>query len=66
MDDEELGLDTFTELNDTGRSITISTDATGKKDRMQLNVIGTPSDPPEQLYHHILKAFEDAVEDSKK
>ncbi len=37
MDDEELGLDTFTELDDTGRSITISRDATGKDDRMQLN-----------------------------
>lgn len=37
MDDEELGLDTFIELDDTGRSITISRDATGKEDRMQLN-----------------------------
>ncbi len=27
--------------------------------------IGTPSDPPEQLYHPIIKAFEDAIEDSK-
>ena len=37
MDDEELGLDTFTELNDKDRFITISKDATGKEDRMQLN-----------------------------
>jgi len=39
MDDEELGLDTFTELDDTGRSITISRDAIGKEDRMQLNEV---------------------------
>ena len=37
MDDEELGLDTFAELKDKGRYITISTDATGKKRRMQLD-----------------------------
>lgn len=37
MDDEELGLDTFTELDDIGRFITISRDATGREDRMQLN-----------------------------
>lgn len=37
MDDKELGLDTFIELDDTGQSITISRDATGKEDRMQLN-----------------------------
>ena len=37
MDDEELGLDTFTELHNEGRFITISTDATGKEKRMQLD-----------------------------
>ena len=39
MDDEELGLDTFTELDDKGRFITISKDATGKEkeNRMQLD-----------------------------
>ena len=37
MDDEELGLDTYTELDDTGRFITISRDATGKENRMQLD-----------------------------
>ena len=37
MDDEELGLDTFTELDDTGRFIAINTDATGKENRMQLD-----------------------------
>ncbi|KAI4219804.1 MAG: hypothetical protein L6R40_008711 [Gallowayella cf. fulva] len=31
MDDEELGLDTFTELDDRGRFITISEDATGRR-----------------------------------
>ncbi len=36
MDDEELGLDTFTEQDDRGRLITISKDATGKENRMQL------------------------------
>ena len=36
MDDEELGLDTFTEQDDIGRFITISKDATGKENRMQL------------------------------
>lgn len=39
MDDEELGLDTFIELNDTGRFITISRDAIGKENRMQLNEV---------------------------
>lgn len=28
--------------------------------------IGTRSDPPEQLYHPILKAFEDAIEDCQE
>ena len=37
MDDEELGLDTFTELDDEGRFITISKDATGNENRMQLD-----------------------------
>ena len=37
MMDEELGLDTFTELDDIGRFITISSDATGKENRMQLD-----------------------------
>lgn len=37
MDDEELGLDTFIKLDDTGRIITISTDATGNENRMQLD-----------------------------
>ncbi|KAL9596264.1 MAG: hypothetical protein Q9179_004676 [Wetmoreana sp. 5 TL-2023] len=37
MDDEEVGLDTFTELDDTGRFITISRDPTGKENRMQLD-----------------------------
>ena len=37
MDDEELGLDTFIKRDDTGRIITISTDATGKENRMQLD-----------------------------
>lgn len=37
MDDEELGLDTFTELDDKGRFITISKDAIGKENRMQLD-----------------------------
>ena len=37
MDDEELGLDTFTDLNDKGRLITITTDATGKETGMQLD-----------------------------
>ena len=37
MDDEELGLDTFTELDDRGRFITISEDATGKENRMRLD-----------------------------
>ncbi|KAL2044998.1 hypothetical protein N7G274_002773 [Stereocaulon virgatum] len=37
MDDEELGLDTFTEIHNEGRFITISTDATGKEKRMQLD-----------------------------
>ncbi|KAL2037319.1 hypothetical protein N7G274_010008 [Stereocaulon virgatum] len=37
MDDEELGLDTFTEMHNEGRFITISTDATGKGKRMQLD-----------------------------
>ncbi|KAI4260723.1 MAG: hypothetical protein LQ352_000115 [Teloschistes flavicans] len=37
MDDEELGLDTFTELDDKGRFITISEDATGKGNRMRLD-----------------------------
>ncbi|KAL8788263.1 MAG: hypothetical protein Q9213_001783 [Squamulea squamosa] len=27
---------------------------------------GTPSDPPEKLYHPIIEAFEDAIQDSKK
>ena len=27
---------------------------------------GTPSDPPEKLYHPIIEAFEDAIKDSKK
>ncbi|KAI4203343.1 MAG: hypothetical protein LQ346_001814 [Caloplaca aetnensis] len=27
---------------------------------------GTPSDPPEKLYHPIIEAFEDAIADSKK
>lgn len=26
----------------------------------------TPSDPPEELYHPIIEAFEDVIEDSKK
>lgn len=33
MDDEEMGLDTFTEQDDTGRFITISRDVTGKENR---------------------------------
>ncbi|KAL8698069.1 MAG: hypothetical protein Q9201_006780 [Fulgogasparrea decipioides] len=37
MDDEELGLDTFTELDDKGRFTTISEDATGKENRMRLD-----------------------------
>ena len=37
MDDEELGLDTFTELDDKSRFITISKDATGKENKMQLD-----------------------------
>ena len=37
MDDEELGLDTFTELDDKGRFIIISEDATGKENRMRLD-----------------------------
>lgn len=37
MNDEELRLDTFIKLNDTGQIITISTDATGKENRMQLD-----------------------------
>ena len=37
MDNEELGLDTFTELDDKGRFITISEDATGKENRMRLD-----------------------------
>ena len=37
MDDEELGLDTFAELDHTGRFIAISKDATGKENRMQLD-----------------------------
>ncbi|KAL2045028.1 hypothetical protein N7G274_002803 [Stereocaulon virgatum] len=37
MDDEELGLDTFTEMHSEDRFITISTDARGKEKRMQLD-----------------------------
>lgn len=37
MNNEELGLGTFTELNDTGRFITISRDATGKENRIRLD-----------------------------
>ena len=37
MDDEELGLDTFTELDETGRFITITKDATETENRMQLD-----------------------------
>ena len=37
MDDKELGLDIFTELDGKGRFITISKDATGKENRMQLD-----------------------------
>ena len=37
MDDEELGLDTFTELDDTSRIITISSDVRGEENRMQLD-----------------------------
>lgn len=37
MDDEELGLDTYTELDKQGRFITISEDATGNENRMQLD-----------------------------
>ena len=37
MDDEELGLDTFTKLNDNGRLITISSDVRGEENRMQLD-----------------------------
>ena len=39
MDDDELGLDTFTELDDTGRFITISKDEIGKKSKMQLDKV---------------------------
>ncbi|KAL9018480.1 MAG: hypothetical protein Q9185_004220 [Variospora sp. 1 TL-2023] len=37
MDDEELGLDTFTELDNEGRLVTISEDETGKENRMRLD-----------------------------
>ena len=37
MDDKELGLDILTELDGKGRFITISKDATGKENRMQLD-----------------------------
>lgn len=37
MDDEELGLDTFSEVNDKGRFVSIRLDATGKENRMQLD-----------------------------
>lgn len=37
MNDEELGLDTFTEQDDKGRFITITKDATGNENRMQLD-----------------------------
>ena len=37
MNEEELGLDTFTKLDATGRFITISKDATGKENKMQLH-----------------------------
>jgi hypothetical protein len=38
MSDEELGLDTFTSLNEKYRSITIIEDTTGKERRLQLEV----------------------------
>lgn len=37
MDDEELGLDTFTGLDDGGRLVTIIKDAIGKANRMQVD-----------------------------
>ncbi len=37
IDDEALGLDTFTELDDTGRFFTISKDAMAKENKMQLD-----------------------------
>ncbi|KAL8978915.1 MAG: hypothetical protein Q9177_006274, partial [Variospora cf. flavescens] len=37
MDDEELGLDTFTELDNKGRFVTISKDETGLENRMRLD-----------------------------
>ena len=37
MDDEELGLNTYIELDDTGPFITIRRDATRKENKMQLN-----------------------------
>ena len=37
MDDEELGLDTFTEMHNEGRFITISNDAAEKENRIQLD-----------------------------
>lgn len=38
MSDEELGLDTFTRLNEKNRSITITEDTTGKERRLNLDV----------------------------
>lgn len=37
IDDEELGLDTFTELDNKGRFIIISKDIIGKKNRIRLD-----------------------------
>ena len=37
MNDKELKLNTFIKLNDTSRIITINTNATEKKNTMQLN-----------------------------
>lgn len=37
MDDEELGLDVFTELNDQGRFISINENTTGNETRMQID-----------------------------
>ena len=39
MNDKELGLDMFAELNDKDHFVTISTDATEKENRMQLNEV---------------------------